>query len=192
MFFSFSYELGSIKEFEYLSLLEINQRAVFEDCLKKERKKTNEERKVLSVCFGKNLRSKELGLRHLDKGIYAEQLHRWFLRFPREKFFILFLEEWKKNPSGIFVQLLTFLGLNDSISSKENCSLSSLSNDNSLCNSSYSKTIDFTKKRLELPNSKTIQLLSPSLTSTLQKFYRPYNKELEILLGRTLPPEYNY
>jgi hypothetical protein len=64
--------------------------------------------RALRACFGAQLRSAKLGLRHLDKGIYVDQLERWWSNFPRENFHIMFLRDWERNSTAEFEKLLMF------------------------------------------------------------------------------------
>jgi hypothetical protein len=50
-------------------------------------------------------------LSYLSKGIYADQLARWFEHFPRESFLILNSEEMFANPRGSYRQTTDFIGL---------------------------------------------------------------------------------
>ena len=46
-------------------------------------------------------------------GMYAEQLRRWFLHFPRKQFLILFNEELALEPNETLARVYDFLGLQD-------------------------------------------------------------------------------
>lgn len=48
---------------------------------------------------------------YLTRGLYAEQLKRWFKFFPKEQFLILKSEDLYSNPSKIYHQTLDFLDL---------------------------------------------------------------------------------
>lgn len=125
---------------------------------------------ALKACFGPSLRSKELGWRHVDKGVYGEQLERWRLCFPHENFFVFTLEEWVQDPVACFRGLLRFIGAESAESDYVN----------------IVKT-NFTHKRLVHPNSRAdTEPLPPDLKQLLTNFYDPHNKHLEILLNRPL------
>jgi Sulfotransferase domain len=48
---------------------------------------------------------------YLSRGLYAEQLERWFAHFPREQFLILRSEDLFARPADVFGQVLEFLGV---------------------------------------------------------------------------------
>jgi len=50
---------------------------------------------------------------YLARGIYVDQLKRWFGHFPRKQFLVLQSEDFFDNPEKIFLQVLHFLGLPD-------------------------------------------------------------------------------
>ena len=48
---------------------------------------------------------------YLAKGLYADQLERWFKHYDRRQFLILATEDFRKNPQQILDQIFNFLGL---------------------------------------------------------------------------------
>jgi len=63
------------------------------------------------------LASGEFHIRHqsyFKKGVYSEQLERYFEFFPRENFYIYLFEDFIENPSSIMAEMCQFLGVNDS------------------------------------------------------------------------------
>ena len=48
---------------------------------------------------------------YASRGRYAEQLERWFERFPRERFLIVGSDELYSNPAETFERIVVFLGL---------------------------------------------------------------------------------
>lgn len=48
---------------------------------------------------------------YLKRGIYADNLERWFKIFPREQFLIIKSEDFFENPSFVYNRVLTFLDL---------------------------------------------------------------------------------
>jgi hypothetical protein len=48
---------------------------------------------------------------YLARGLYAEQLERWFAVFPREQFLILHSQDFFDQTEAVFTQVLDFLGL---------------------------------------------------------------------------------
>jgi hypothetical protein len=65
---------------------------------------------ILSTCFGSNFRDGSLGLRHIDKGLYADQLDRWFQNFRRDQFLFLSYEQWLSDPLKYYEIILNFFG----------------------------------------------------------------------------------
>ncbi len=82
----------------------------------------------LKRCFGASIQSKTLGLRHVDKSIYVDQLFRWYLNFPSTNFYILTLEEWEQDPVGQYTQLLKFINPNYYVSEEGKNELQKLLN----------------------------------------------------------------
>lgn len=64
---------------------------------------------ALSTCFRGELRSSKLGLRHVDKGIYFDQLYRWFANFDSRSFMILNLEDFSKKTDFYLLKVLNFI-----------------------------------------------------------------------------------
>jgi len=50
---------------------------------------------------------------YLSRGIYVDKLERWFSVFPKEQFLIIQSEEFFKNTTEIYKQVLKFLDLSD-------------------------------------------------------------------------------
>ena len=50
-------------------------------------------------------------LSYLSRGIYVDKLKRWMEIFPKERFLILQSEEFFKNTSEVYKQVIEFLGL---------------------------------------------------------------------------------
>lgn len=48
---------------------------------------------------------------YLSRGLYAEQLERWFAHFPREQLLVLLAEDFRARPTGVYAEVLAFLGL---------------------------------------------------------------------------------
>jgi hypothetical protein len=133
----------------------------------------NLELKYLTNCFRTQLRSKSLGIRNLDKGIYIDQIKRWFLLFPKENFFILSLESFTGNPKYWFSKLIKFLDTKLSTNDIQN----------------IMSGIDFTHRRLDKPNKLSISAvnqISKQFRKELESFYEPYNMKLEHLLNYTI------
>jgi hypothetical protein len=152
---------------------------------------------ALAFCFGTMFRSKLLGSRHIDKGIYIDQLQRWWLNFPRSNFHLLTLEQWSKDPEYEYDRILDFLNIS-SLSSKLEPSTDSnnvkVTSQNQQQKSvttfakshqKYNYNINFTKKRLVSPNnlSQYSSRNKSEIKSVLREFYAKYNKRLYHVLG---------
>jgi len=48
---------------------------------------------------------------YVTRGLYADQLERWYARFPREHILVLRSEDYFARPEQVFAQTLDFLGL---------------------------------------------------------------------------------
>jgi Sulfotransferase domain len=214
---------GSIQEFQKLSMSEISQRRMYDECMTRQRdlargasrnsilgdslfsphlssvggvksasckescmkgfRSPDEHFRALKQCFGRNLRSTSLGSRHLDKGIYYDQLLRWRDNFPSKNFHITSLERWAKNASVEYEKLLSFIFTNsqDSLSSSSPTSPSSPSIRHHI---DVSNKL-FERKRLVKPNklsSERDNQLTPEFREVLEEFYQPYNEKLRTIL----------
>jgi hypothetical protein len=118
-----------------------------EDRIKDDMKKMENDENFYSVYFYRKS--------YLTRGIYHEQLKRWFKFFPKEKFLILKSEDLYSNPSKIYQKSLDFLGL-------KNCELDS-----------------FKAHRMRKYSS-----ISEKTRKKLIDYFRPYNEQLYQLLDR--------
>ena len=74
---------------------------------------------ALKTCFTTKLfRSAKLGHFHVDKGVYIDQLYRWFLNFPSQNFLIISLEQLHSHPVDIYQCILQFLGVHSTSDDK--------------------------------------------------------------------------
>ena len=164
---------GSYAEFSALCDAEIQHRREYESCMAKNRGaalyNSSSAHGSLQLeaglvrCFGPLMNSARLGGRHVDKGIYADQLERWFINFPRENFFITSLEQWQADAPREFARLLQFIGVDPKPESA-----SYLSRRGHL-------------SRLVRPNS--LQTDPPqALIQRLDDFFKTYAAELKTLL----------
>ena len=164
---------GSYAELSALCDAEIQHRREYESCMARVRGSAlyNRSRASGSLqleaslvrCFGPLMNSAQLGGRHVDKGIYADQLERWFINFPRENFFITSLEQWQTDAPREYARLLHFIGVDPKPESA-----SYLSRRGHL-------------SRLVRPNS--LQTDPPqALLQRLDDFFKPYVAELKTLL----------
>ncbi len=91
-------------------------------------------------------------------GLYALHLEHWFSVFRRDRFLVLILEEMSRDPRPALSAVLQHIGVED------------------------------ISDRMELPwvNSATDSRIDPELRDRLYEAYRPWNRQLERLLGRDL------
>lgn len=120
-----------------------------------------------NIDFGAALNT-DLMIHHINKGIYVEQLQRWFAYFPMRAFLIFSLEQFLDEPVSVFKYICAFLQI---------------------------KSEDFGgNEALQLQLSKKFNegvnpSIEPPFHSTLEvlrAFYEPYNEELFRVLGRRL------
>lgn len=82
----------------------------FEEALDREPERlAGEEEKIAA-----DPRYKSFSHRHhsyLERGLYAEQLERWFGYFPREQLLVLRAEDMFRDPAAAYGEVLAFLGL---------------------------------------------------------------------------------
>ncbi len=95
---------------------------------------------------------------YCTRGIYIDQIRRWFDYFPSEQFLILTLNDLKNDPQGTMAQVFQFLEV-------PNYALSHYTEENA---------------------GKNYPPMDPSTRIQLAKFFEPYNEELEEFLGRKL------
>lgn len=120
--------------------------------------------KSLKRCFGSQFQSASLGKKHLDKGIYIDQIQRWLVNFDRRNFYFMSYEKWRDHPVEETKKFMQFLhpdceGLVDNVSN-----------------------ISHVKYRLVRPNRLTVPMPS-DIKEVLAKYYYPYNQRLAQLLG---------
>jgi len=105
-------------------------------------------------------------LEHVGKGIYFEQIERWWALFPRRNFYITSLECFINDPVGEFSNLLRFI-------------------DPTLLTSEFDIVSTVARKFNVTPSS--VQCTpSPHVTARLGEFYKPYDERLFQLIGRRL------
>lgn len=95
----------------------------------------------------------------LKKGIYHEQLARWFKHFERSQFLIIRSEDYFANEASILKRTLEFVGVESIVSTKP-------------------IYYDPVKQKKGNPP------MTVKLRRDLKTFYRPHNNELEKLLNR--------
>ena len=139
-------------------------------------------------CFGSALRSPSLGLRHLDKGVYIDQVRRWHASFQPSQFMFITLEEFTLQPQEHMRRLLEFMNTipdipTTTVTGRQQQELSSPVHD------AFIKSLDFSKRRLERPNKLQPDFrtaVSAAHRGLLAEFYSPYNTALRALLGTTV------
>lgn len=130
------------------------------------KEEASENKRILATCFGDKFRAAELGLRHIDKGIYYDQLERWFQNFSRDQFLIIKYEDWMKKPSEYFEKTLNFMG-------------QIMIGENGFKSESELTFLD--KNYLSTSNAKK-STLPPDVMKELECYYKPYNEKLNALL----------
>jgi hypothetical protein len=98
--------------------------------------------------------------RHITAGFYSSHLKRWLRIFPREQFHILFLEDLITDAQAEFNKIFIFLGLPEQ------------------------EIVIVDRKH---KTAYDVSEIHPTILEWLKDIYRPYNKELEELLGHPLP-----
>jgi len=96
----------------------------------------------------------------LKKGIYHEQLARWFERFDRKQFFIIRSEDFFANERLVIKKTFEFLGLQPALDTI---------------------TVYYDPRKRKKGNPP----MTVKLRRDLKTFYRPHNNELEAMLGRS-------
>ena len=91
---------------------------------------------------------------YLTRGIYAEQLERWFKYFPREQFLIIQSEEFYSNTLSVFKKVLNFLSIPN-----------------------------FEPNEFEAFKSRKYSEMNPETRKKLVEFFKPHNERLYKLLG---------
>ncbi len=81
----------------------------FESAIESERENYDEVEELMRT--GDREAVAEHRMSYIARGRYAEQLERWFERFPRERFLILQSEQFFEAPGDAYKQVLAFLGL---------------------------------------------------------------------------------
>lgn len=121
----------------------------------------------LQRCFGNEFRKASLGLRHLDKSIYFDQLSRWLINFHPSQFRLISSEEMLLNPLGTVENVLSFIS-SKPLLLEQMRSLSSM---------------DTSTRHLERPNklSRNVKL-SLEEERELRRYLTPYQDALQRVL----------
>ncbi|QBD81743.1 sulfotransferase [Ktedonosporobacter rubrisoli] len=134
----------------------------FEDALNLEEERTREGRARVQIDPNYHSFSYQRAA-YLARGIYAEQLERWLNLFPRERMLIIRSEDFYRDSSAIYKEVLAFLG----VSVFEPRSLQ-------LGYKAYNKSKD----------SDAPAKMDPALRKRLVAYFEPHNQRLYKLLGR--------
>lgn len=140
----------------------------------------------LKTCFGPQLfRSPLLGLRHIDKGVYIDQIYRWMVNFRITQFHLSTLEKFSSDPKKEFQKILRFLTVSSTSNYLENKKMG-----NSVSLDPVVDKIVFSRKRLEKPNFLSMRpdnnLSSPEKKEfllKLKRFYSVYNEKLNFIFS---------
>jgi hypothetical protein len=95
---------------------------------------------------------------YVARGRYAEQLERWFARFPRERLLVLFTEELAADTAGTYRRVLDFLGAG--------------------AHDLESYPRIFEREYEQMP---------PETRARLERLFEAPNRQLSVLLSRELP-----
>jgi len=94
---------------------------------------------------------------YLEHGIYVDKIKRWMEVFPKEQFFIIQSEEFLKNPSKIYNDVLEFLGL---------------------ANWEPKEFVLYKKREYK-------EKMNSDLRNELVEYFKPHNKRLYDFLGKS-------
>jgi hypothetical protein len=94
----------------------------------------------------------------VSRGVYAEQLERWFAAYPRDRFLILRSEGFYAETAEWYRRILEFLGVH------------------SWAPSDFA---NYSHGEREQPRGK----MPPDIRDELTEFFAPHNKRLSALLG---------
>ena len=166
--------IGSIGEFQTLATQEMESRSEYDACMREST--TGDLQAKLKHCFGEGYRSPSLGGRHVDKGVYYDQLVRWFEVFEPSSFFITSLESISQDPAKVMKEMLHFIGADKDKDGNE------------------VKIVAYgdegvSKKALVHPNDiADSQPLPSAFHERLTSFYQPYMRKLHTLLAAKFAP----
>ena len=94
---------------------------------------------------------------YLSRGIYVDKLERWFSVFPKEQFLIIQSEEFFKNTSNVYREVLQFLDLS---------------------NWEPNEYVQYKKREYKQPK------MNPETRKKLVEYFKPHNERLYEFLGR--------
>jgi hypothetical protein len=103
---------------------------------------------------GRPLHKRHKQFAYLERGLYAEQLERWFDHFPREQLLVLRAEDLLESPKETYKQVLDFVGLRR-----------------------------WKPRRFVTRNTGSYASIDPKLRARLEDYFREPNVRLARLLG---------
>ena len=160
----------------------------------------------LKYCFGSSMvRSSKLGMRHVDKGVYVDQLYRWFINFDSQNVLIELIDSWTDRNNVIsnsflssFRRILRFMnvqsGIDEMIRRLQQQQERRLLSPNRIWRNIRAIVDNFTETDINYRPSdsvndgndrndeKRIMQLYLTIEKKLADFYRPYNKLLARLM----------
>ena len=121
---------------------------------------------------------------YIYRGLYAQQLRRWYEFFKRERVFVAFQEDLKRNGTGVLHELAAFLGLAEHAWQPMDRRAVSTAIQNHFPN--FEKTTGWAIGGRKMPD------MDPALRLEMDAFFKPHNEDLrELLGGRALPPSWS-
>jgi hypothetical protein len=143
---------------------------------------------ALKKCFGNKLRSKTLGLRHIDKGIYIDQIIRWIGNFDNlNNYLFISFKDFSKNTKKIYKKILKFLNVNDDEKILKNISfnIKKLKNMNKKCHNLINNEVGVEHVNNSVFNKEKVlveKIKFQNYKKMLENFYEPYNELLKIFI----------
>ena len=129
------------------------EKLTFEEAIKNEDKRIKGE--VKRIIEKQEFSFNFTAYSYLNRGKYAEQLERWFKKFPRKQFYILSTDDLKKNSDQILNEIFKFLDLDG-------------------------QKIDILTKK----NTGSYKSMNVETRTELVEYFKPHNEKLYKLLGR--------
>ena len=128
----------------------------FEDAIKDEGKQMNAklEQMIKDPVFYDNSYFRH---GYVHRGVYIDKLKRWMEVFPKERFFFIQSEEFLKNPSKIYREVIEFLNLP---------------------NWEPKEYVQYKKRKYKQPK------MNPETRKKLAEYFKPHNERLYEFLGR--------
>jgi hypothetical protein len=109
---------------------------------------------------------------HVDKGVYIDQVRRWFSLLGRQNFFIWSLEQWQADNVGMYEKLARFAGYEP------------VGPDGFRTAAELEKVLAVHWN--ENAAEDTLPVIDPADQQRLQEFFAPYTEALFVLLGSRL------